>query len=187
MRNGRFFSLFSSAPSASFARTFFISEKVEYNGNQGEIESKGGELTLRHKTERFLNSLSYSYLTGDDGGFDIPQVSEHKVTLNSSYTGEKWAFGVTLRYYSDVSTDKNNYKYGLSEKGGDESYHFDGAFVAYLNTIYKFNKSLSANLSIDNLFDTKHYGGVPFDGSPVVASRTPQPLRTFYLGLRYSF
>jgi len=107
--------------------------------------------------------------------------------LNSSYTGEKWTFGVTLRYYSDVSTDKNNYKYGLSEKGGDESYSFDGAFVAYLNAIYKFSKSLSADLGIDNLFDTKHYGGVPFDGSPVVASRSPQPLRTFYLGLRYSF
>ncbi len=160
---------------------------VQYNGNQGEIESRGGEITLKYKIERFMTDLSYSYVTGEDNGFDIPQISEHKITLNSSYTGEKWSGGLTLKYYADVSTDRNNYKYGSAEKGGDESYSFDGALIAYLNLIYRWNKHLSSNLSIDNLFDTKHYGGVPFDGSPVVVPQTPQPLRKIYVGLKYSF
>ncbi|QTA91820.1 TonB-dependent receptor [Desulfonema magnum] len=160
---------------------------VQYNGNQGEIESKGGELTLKHKTDRFLTSLSYSYVTGEDNEFDIPQISAHKATLNSSYTGERWIAGLTLRYYSDVSTDKNNYKYGDAEKGGDETYVFDGAFVTYLNLAYKLNDSLSLNLNVDNLFNTEHYAGVPFDGSPVLVPRTPQPLRKIYMGFKYSF
>ncbi len=160
---------------------------VQYNGNQGEIESKGGEITLRHQRDRFSAALSYSYLTGEDEGFDIPGISEHKVVLNSSYTGEKWTAGVTIRYYSDVSTDRNNYRYGNAEKGGDESYSFDGACIAYLNVSYKFDRKLSANLSIDNIFNTEHYAAVPFDGSPVVVPRAPQPLRQTYIGLSYSF
>ncbi len=160
---------------------------VQHNGNQGEIESKGGEITLRYQKDRFLSDLSYSYLTGDDDGFDIPGVSEHKIVLNSSYTGEKWTAGLTLRYYADVSTDRNNYKYGNAEKGGDESYSFDGACIAYLNMAYKFNKNLSARLSIDNILNTEHYGAVLFDGSPVVVPRAPQPLRQTYIGVGYSF
>jgi len=160
---------------------------VRYNGNQGEIESKGGEITLRHKTALFSTSLSYSYVTGEDGGFDIPQISNHKVTLNSMYTGERWTAGLTLRYYSDVSTDRDNYEYGNDQAGGDESYSFDGAFVAYLNVICKLNENLWLNFGADNIFDTEHYGGVPFDGSPVVVPRAPQPLRKIYMGFRYSF
>ncbi len=160
---------------------------VEYNGNQGDIESKGGEITLKHRIDKFSNSLSYSYLSGDDNGYDIPGVSEHKLTLNSMYSSEKWTAGFTLRYYSDVSTDKNNYRYGLASRGGDESYAFDGALIAYLNLIYRLDKHLAVNFSVDNVFDTEHYGGVPSDGSPVVVPRTPQPLRVMYLGLSYSF
>jgi outer membrane receptor for ferrienterochelin and colicin len=166
---------------------------VQYNGNQGEIESRGGEITLKHKFREFSTGLSYSYVTGEeyaaeeDDWFDIPQISCHKITLNSSYTGEKFTAGLTLRYYSDVSTDRNNYKYGSSQAGGDETYFFDGSTVAYLNMIYQLNKHVSLHLSIDNLFDTEHYGAVPFDGSPVVVPRAPQPLRKTYIGLQCSF
>ncbi len=160
---------------------------TEYNGNQGDIDSKGGEITLKHKFDRLLSSLSYSYVSGEDDGFEVAEISHHKITLNSSYTAEKWIAAMTLRYYSEVSTDKNNYQYGSPEKGGDGSYHFDGALIAYLNFIYRFNKKLSANLSVDNVFDTKHYAGVPFDGSPVVVPRTPQPLQQIFAGVKYSF
>lgn len=160
---------------------------VEYNGNRGEIESMGGEITLRHRLDPFATSLSYAYVTGEDEDFDIAGISEHKITLNTSYIGRKWTGGLTLRYYSEVSTDRNNYKYGDAESGGDESYGFDGDIIAYINLIYKITEDLSATLTIDNLFDNEHYGSVPFDGSPVVVPRAPQPLRKIYAGLRYSF
>jgi outer membrane receptor for ferrienterochelin and colicin len=105
---------------------------VEYNGNQGNVESRGGEISFNHKIDKFSTSLSYSYVTGEDNDFDISQISEHKITLNSSYTGEKFVSGLTLRYYSSVSTDRNNYKYGSALKGGDETYSFDGALIVYL-------------------------------------------------------
>ncbi|MEZ4526691.1 MAG: TonB-dependent receptor [Desulfobacterales bacterium] len=160
---------------------------VEYNGNQGEIVSKGGEITLTHKLDRLQNSLSYSYVTGDDSGYDIAGISEHKVTLNSSWTAEKWMAGLTLRYYGDVNTSVKNYKYGDAESGGDESYSFDGALIAYLNLVYKFTDDLSVTVTVDNLFDTEHYAAVPFDGSPVVVPRNPQPLRQICLGLTYRY
>lgn len=160
---------------------------VEYNGNQGEITSKGGEITLTHKLDQLQSSLSYSYVTGDDNGYDIAGISEHKVTLNSSYTAEKWIAGLTLRYYGDVNTSHKNYRYGDAASGGDESYSFDGALIAYLNLVYKFTDDFSVKMTVDNLFDTEHYASVPFDGSPVVVPRNPQPLRQIYLGLTYKY
>lgn len=131
--------------------------------------------------------MSHSYVTAEDNGFEVAGISHHKITLNSSYTAEKRTAALTLRYYSEVSTDKNNYQYGSPEKGGDGAYAFDGALIAYLNFIYRFDKKLSANLSVDNVFDTKHYAGVPFDGSPVVVPRMPQPMQQIFFGVKYSF
>lgn len=160
---------------------------VEYNGNQGEITSRGGEITFSYNKNPFQTSLSYAYVSGDDNGYDISGISEHKVTFNAAYIGDKWISGLTLRYYGDVNTADNNYKYGSAESGGDESYSFDGDLIAYLNVIYQFTDDFSLRMSIDNLFNTEHYGAVPFDGSPVIATRTPQPLRQIYLGLTYRY
>ncbi len=160
---------------------------VEYNGNKGEIISKGGEVSVSHSIGGLTSALSYAYVTGEDEGFDISQISEHKLILNTRYSAERWTAGLTLRYYGEVNVDRDNYKYGDAEAGGDESYGFDGDLVAFLNLIYHVTDRLDAQATVDNLFNSRHYAGSPFDGSPVVAPRAPQPLREVYLGLRYAF
>jgi iron complex outermembrane receptor protein len=152
---------------------------VEINANQGNITTKGLEFQVNQKYQNFLLDLSYSYCVGDDGGYDLPKVSPHKIVLNASYLYSDFSIAVTGRYYSDVRTAITNSEY----KGGT----FDGAFILYLNANYNLSKEISLTLSIDNLLNKKHYGAAPYGEGVWITSRAPQALRTVYFGINTNF
>lgn len=157
---------------------------AETNANLGNMHTQGLEVELNYKFKQFLMNLSYSYLDGEDEENDhhLSKISPHKVNLNISYSMKKFTSALTLRYYSKVNTSKSNSVYG---DAGDKTYKFDGSFIAYINFNYDVCKAFSVNLSIDNLFDTKHYGAAPFGESGWVQHRTPQALRKIYFGIKF--
>ncbi|MCP4219219.1 MAG: TonB-dependent receptor [bacterium] len=157
---------------------------VEINTNLGDMYTRGFELELNYKYKNFLANLSYSYLDGKDKENDhhLSKVSPHKVNATFNYTFKKMSAALTLRYYSEVLTMRSNSMYGDT---GDGSYAFDGSLIAYMNLVYDVSKRFTLNLSVDNIFDTKHYGAGPFGESGWVQYRSPQALRKIHLGVRY--
>ncbi len=148
---------------------------VEVNANQGSITTKGLELQVNYKYQNLLLDFSYAYCKGDDGGYELPKVSPHKVIMNVSYIYDDLSLALTGRYYSDVRTSITNNEF----KGGT----FEGAFLLYLNANYNITKEVSLNLSVDNLLNTKHYGAAPYGEGVWITSRAPQALRTVYFGI----
>lgn len=155
---------------------------AETNDNQGEVYTQGIELDLRYQFDRFGINLSYSYLDGEDKlqNHPVAKVSPHKINANLDYTGDHFTAAVSLRYYSEVGTEKSNTVYG---DPGDQSYEFAGAFITYANLRYRTQDRLSFHLTVDNLFNTKHYGAAPYAESGWVQHRAPQALRKFFAGM----
>lgn len=156
---------------------------VEINANLGKIYTQGFEIEANYKLQNLIINLSYSFLDGKDEDEDHPiaKVSPHKINLNADYTIGDFCISTSLRYYSKVQALKSNSMYGTA---GDKSYEFDGAFIAYANLNYAITNSLSANLAVDNIFNTKHYGAAPYGESGWVQYRAPQALRKIFLGLK---
>ena len=161
---------------------------VEINANQGQITTYGGEIEFNIVNGNLDTSLAYSYVAGDDNGFDIAKTSKHKLVANIQYSQEKWTFGATVRYYSDVNTGAFNSQYGIFAGGEDQGkMKFDGATVVYTNLNYSFNDHLTLKLSIDNLLDTKHYGAAPYGESVWIEPKAPQAGRKINLGVSVTF
>ncbi len=156
---------------------------AEINTNLGEMVTQGFEIEINYKYKNLLANLSYTFLDGEDKESDhhLSKVSPHKVNFNIDYSTKKWSAALTLRYYSKVLTMRSNSVYGDS---GDQRYEFDGALIAYANGVFHVSKKFSLILSVDNLFDTQHYGAGPYGESGWVQHRSPQGLRKIFLGLR---
>lgn len=161
---------------------------AEINANLGEIYTQGFEIEFNYKLSNFVFNLSYTYTTGKDknekdDNVKLAKISPHKINFNTDFSYGNFKAGLTLRYYSDVWTLRSNSLYG---DAGTKTYKFEGAFVAYLNLAYHLTENLEANLSIENLLNTKHYGAAPYGESGWVLGRVPQALRKIFFGLHFT-
>lgn len=155
---------------------------VEVNGNLGEMYSQGAEIDVNYQVARFLFSLGYSYTGGEDkeSNSKLPKVSQQKLNTNITYNGDKLFASFTVRYYGGIWTAPSNSLYG----GTDE---IPGAFVLYANIGYKINKSLTFNLSADNVLNVKHWGSAPYGESIWIQPRAPQSLLKVFGGISFKF
>lgn len=154
---------------------------VEINANQGEIQTYGGEIELGIKRGTFVGSLSYSYVDGDDQGNPIAKTSKNKIIANATWSKGPIELGGTLRYYSDVNTTLFNSAYGI---GGDGSLSFSGDTIGYVNMGWEATNKLRLNLTVDNIFDTKHYGAAPYGENVWITPNAPQAGRKALLNLK---
>lgn len=161
---------------------------VEINANVGSVMSQGIEGGFNYRYQNFLAIVSYSFINGDNGDTifsHINKVSTHKINTNISYQGKKLYAGFTARYYSDIWACKDNSYYGLgAEKEGEK---IPGSFIFYVNVGYKILDNLRANISVENILGTKHYGAAPYGESIWIQPRAPQALRKIFVGLSYKF
>ena len=162
---------------------------VEINDNLGSMYSQGADIELNAQFLNILTSISYSYITGEietnSTTEDIPKVSTHKINTNISYTYKNFTTAFTARYYTGIQASSGNSLYGIG--GANEGVDIDGNFILYTNLSYRILDNLRANLSVDNILNTKHYGASPYGESVWIQPRAPQSLRKIYLGLNYSF
>jgi outer membrane receptor protein involved in Fe transport len=155
---------------------------VEINANLGEMYSQGAEIDVNYQVARFLFSLGYSYTNGEDkeSNSKIPKVSQQKLNTNITYNGEKLFASFTARYYGGIWTAPSNSLYAGTEE-------IPGAFVLYANVGYKINKSLTFNLSADNVLNAKHWGSAPYGESIWIQPRAPQSLLKVFGGVTFKF
>jgi len=159
-------------------------DSVEINTNQGKMITQGIELDFNYKYKNLLMNFSYTYLDGEDkeDPHGFAKVSPHKANFNIEYEWKRLTLAVMLRGYSRVLTMSSNAWYGNM---GDQSYEFKGAFIAYSAITYNINDAVMLNLTVDNIFNTKHYGAAPYAESGWVQPRTPQALRKIYCGIQW--
>lgn len=159
---------------------------VEINANLGKMYSQGVELDLNFQVDKFLGSVGYTYIEGEDEEFktDLPKTSQHKVNFNIAYTTKKFNVALTARYFSDINTTNINSLYG---DGGDSTYKIPGAFVLYANAYYRVTKNIKLHVSCDNILGTKHYGAAPYGEAIWIQARAPQALRKIFGGITFNF
>lgn len=151
---------------------------VEVNANLGKIYSYGVELDVKYQLNRFILSVGYGGVNGTDEAMNsnLPKVSQHKLNAGIRYNAKKLYGSVTARYYGDVWTAPgNSYYQGTSE--------IPGALVVYTNFGYRFSNRFSANLSVDNLFNRKHWGAAPYGESIWIQPRAPQAMQKLFFGV----
>lgn len=156
---------------------------VTTNANLGRIHTQGFEMDMTYRKKAFLGSLRYAYLAGDDNGNVLPKVSPHKLVLNASYTHERFSFATTLRYVSKIQTTDTNVEFGTIDRGGDGSFAYGGHFLTYASCVFRMTPKTNLTLSIDNIFNSKHYAASPYLERNWIMSRAPQPLRKIYFGV----
>lgn len=160
---------------------------VETNMNKGEIYSQGIEISINADYSNFDAKFTLSYLDGEDNESmsAIPKVSTYKANLNIGYRVKNFYSTLLLRYFSDIEVTSTNSLYGIgADKEGEK---IPGATILYGNLGYKIYDNLWIKLSVENIFNTKHYGAAPYAESGWIQPRSPQALRKIFIGMKYSF
>ncbi len=160
---------------------------VEHNGNLGRITSQGIELAASAQVGKFLPSLAYSLLEGEDfeSGLSVPKISTHKVQAALTFRHRKLSATLHMRYFSDIHTSPQNTLYG---ELGDKSYLLPANLaILYANLVWSPSESLSVSLAVDNVLNTAYYGSSPYNETGWLVARAPQALRKSSIAISHRF
>jgi iron complex outermembrane recepter protein len=177
------------ATSASFGYFF----------NVGDTERRGVELGAQTQLDKLLLSANYGYVeaayrspfttaAGEDvvSGDRIPGIPASTLKLRADYAAtDNFRLGAAVIAVSD------QYAHG-NENNSDPTGKVPGYTVVNLDAQYRFGKSLTFALDVDNLFDQKYatYGLSGTSSIYTLATeqfRTPAAPRGAWLKITYAF
>ncbi len=119
--------------------------------NEGEINTSGIELELRHATAKIKTTLNYTFTQSLNAyGAFVPEISKH--TGNAS---------ITYSFYEHLKLNMRANYIGKRENPklieATNSIYIEPAFIVNSTLSFYNYKGFDFSLSINNIFDTKYY------------------------------
>jgi Fe(3+) dicitrate transport protein len=187
-------------PALATSATLFridYDDQIQYNKaadryeNLGETRHQGVELEADWQaTERLSLGLGYTYLdteqlNGANAGKELPNASQHHLSLRAGYQYQQWQASLSAQYASDSFSDAANTEQETAngDAGKLPSYTLVNARLGR-DIVLAGGRTLNLGLAATNLLDEDYY----FRGADVSpVGRVSGPGRAFILEGRLDF